>query len=63
MYTVTAIEMADESGTPPKKFRDALRRAGLKWHGKGQRWTVEVGSKEHEDMKRALRSLTGCREA
>jgi hypothetical protein len=58
----TAVEMADESGIAPKKFRDALLRAALKWHGKGERWTVGVGSNEHEDMKRVLRSLTGYRE-
>jgi hypothetical protein len=59
MAITTAVEMAKECGITPKKFRDALRLEGLVWHDKGERWTVEVGSKEHEDMKRVRRKLCG----
>jgi hypothetical protein len=50
--TTTAVETAKDAGISPKKFRRVLRNANLIWHGTGERWTAEVDSKEHEEMKR-----------
>ena len=58
MATTTAVEMAKGNGVPPDKFRKALRKAGLKWHGKHEKWTVEVGSREHAEMQQVLSTVT-----
>jgi transposase-like protein len=47
----TAVEMAREVGITAHTFRVWLRWAGLPWHEYYyKRWTVVVGSPEHEDM-------------
>lgn len=53
----TAAEMARIRGIDPKRFRAALRRAGLQWHSHNGRWEVSVGSAEHQDLVRILGSL------
>ena len=57
----TAIEMARAHGVDPKRFRAALRSAGLGWHSHNGRWEVTVGSPEHGDMERVMSALTGKR--
>lgn len=56
---ITAVEMARSAGIDPKTFRRALRAEAFPWHGHNERWTVPVGSPQHNDMLRVLRSLTG----
>jgi len=53
----TAAEMASLRGIDPKRFRAALRRAGLPWHSHNGRWEVSVGSAEHQDLVRVLATL------
>jgi hypothetical protein len=53
----TAAEMARLRGIDPKRFRAALRRAGLHWHSHNGRWEVSVGSAEHQDLVRVLATL------
>ena len=59
---VTAIDMARSADISPKRFRRALRRAWrageFHWHDLNHHWTVEIGSPEHDDMKRVLDRLT-----
>ena len=58
----TAVEMAKTQGIDPKRFRAALRNAGLGWHSHNGRWEVSIGSPEHRDMERVMFKLTGNRE-
>ena len=58
----TAIEMAKAQGIDPKRFRAALRSAGLGWHSHNGRWEVSIGSPEHRDMERVMSRLMGKRE-
>jgi hypothetical protein len=51
--------MAEISGIPEKRFRQALRDAALPWHAHNMPWVVEVGSPEHADMQIVLQQLTG----
>ncbi len=53
----TAAEMARSLGIDPKRFRAALRRAGLGWHSHNESWEVCIGSSEHRDMQRVLATL------
>ena len=53
----TAADMARLRGIDPKRFRAALRRAGLQWHSHNGRWEVRVGSPEHCDLVRVLATL------
>lgn len=53
----TAAEMARSYGIDPKRFRAALRRAGLRWHPHNERWEACIGSPEYRDMKRILAAL------
>ena len=46
-------------GLDPKQFRQALRNANLSWYAWGAPWTVEAGSKRHQDMLEVLHRLTG----
>ena len=56
--TITsAVEMARPRGIDPKRFRAALRGAGLQWHSHNGRWEVRIGSAEHADMMRVLDTL------
>ncbi|MGD9508273.1 MAG: hypothetical protein AB7I59_11330 [Geminicoccaceae bacterium] len=55
--TTTAAEMARLHGIDPKRFRAALRRAGLQWHSHNERWEVGIGSPERQDMERILAAL------
>lgn len=56
--TITsAVEMARSRGIDPKRFRAALRGAGLQWHSHNGRWEVRIGSAEHADMTRVLDTL------
>ena len=55
--TTTAADMARLRGIDPKRFRAALRRAGLQWHSHNGRWEVRVGSPEHCDLVRVLATL------
>jgi len=58
--TTNAIEMAKAAGVAPKKFREALRDADLSWHSHNDRWTVDWGSTEHEEMRKVLHRMTGA---
>jgi hypothetical protein len=55
---VTAVEMADAVGVDPKTFRQALRDQHFSWHRHNERWEVEEGSAEHQDMRHVLATLT-----
>lgn len=57
MQNTSAVEMAQSRGIDPKRFRAALRRAGLTWHSHNGRWEVSIGSPEHADMVRVLATL------
>lgn len=58
MATTNAIEMANKVRVNPKRFRAALRERNFDWHDKRyKRWTVELRSKEFEDMQRVLNEL------
>ena len=54
---VTAIEIAEEYGLMPKKYRKALRSEKFSWHGHYEKWTVYRNSPEHEDMLKVARRL------
>ena len=54
---ISAIELAKAAGIDPKRFRAALRGAGLQWHSHNGRWEVRIGSTEHADMTRVLDTL------
>lgn len=56
--SVEADEMADAAGVNRKTFRQALRNRGFAWHTHGERWVVEVGSPEHQNMLDVLATLT-----
>jgi hypothetical protein len=58
MTTTNAEEMAKAAGVDAKTFRQALRDAKLSWHDHYDRWTVEVGSKEHAEMERVLKEIS-----
>lgn len=49
--------MARAAGVDPKRFRAALRKAGLAWHGAGVPWSVETGGAQHRQMQAVLQSL------
>ena len=51
MELITANQMVGSDVNEQKSFRRSLRDARLKWHGRHERWTVEVGSKEHKEME------------
>ena len=55
--SVEADEMADAAGVNRKTFRQALRNRSFAWHTHGERWVVEVGSSEHQDMLDVLETL------
>ena len=56
---ITAVEMANANGVDPKRFRAALRAAGLGWHSHNGRWEVMRGSSQHADMENVMASLCG----
>lgn len=56
---ITAVDMAIASGIDPKRFRAALRAAGLGWHPHNGRWEVVRGSDQHHDMERVMARLGG----
>lgn len=56
-----AVTMAKAEGEDPRRFRAALRAAGLPWHLHGARWVVTKESSEHGDMKRVLSDLKASR--
>lgn len=56
---ITAVDMAIASGIDPKRFRAALRAAGLGWHSHNGRWEVLRGSTQHQDMERVMARLCG----
>ncbi len=58
MATTTANEMAKKAGVNPKSFRAKLRK-NCEWHDRYARWTVLIGSIEHNCMKAVLDSLRG----
>mgnify|MGYP001317778439 FL=1 len=58
MQSTNAVEMAHARGIDPKRFRAALRRAGLNWHSHTGRWEVVLGTPEHADMIRVLATLS-----
>jgi hypothetical protein len=53
----TAVEMARQADVDPKRFRAALRKAGLRWHSHNGRWEVVIDSSEHRDMVSVLALL------
>lgn len=55
----SAVQMAREAGVAPKLFREALRKADLKWHSHNARWEVWAGSAEHRDMQTVLERIRG----
>jgi len=59
MPTTTAEEMAKQAGIDPKRFRHALREKNFPWHVHNDRWTVEIGSENHQQMELVLRELAG----
>jgi hypothetical protein len=54
MAKITAIEMARKAKIEPRLFREVLRDENFDWHKRNDRWTVEIGSKEHRAMQRVL---------
>jgi hypothetical protein len=54
---VTAAEIARANGLDPKRYRQSLRDAKLAWYVHGAAWTVELGSQQHDDMLRVLKTL------
>ena len=54
---VTAVELANEAGMDPKRFRVALRAARLSWHRLGERWEAERGGQREAEMRAVLKSL------
>jgi len=58
MARTTAEEMAEQAGVDPRVFRRALRDANFPWHVQWERWTVEVGSEQHQAMEHVLQTLT-----
>ncbi|MBB3862703.1 hypothetical protein GGQ88_004005 [Novosphingobium hassiacum] len=56
---ITAVEMANANGVDPKRFRAALRAAGLGWHSHNGRWEVMRGSSQHADMENVMARLCG----
>lgn len=56
---ITAVDMALAKGIDPKRFRAALRTAGLDWQSHNGRWEVMRGSNQHQDMERVLERLCG----
>lgn len=56
---ITAVDMAIASGIDPKRFRAALRAAGLGWHPHNGRWEVLRGSSQHQDMEMVMARLGG----
>lgn len=56
---ITAVEMANANGIDPKRFRAALRAAGLGWHSHNGRWEVMRGSSQHADMDNVMARLCG----
>lgn len=57
----TAADMARAAGVDPKRFRAALRSAGLAWHREGTPWNVEIGGPRHRQMEAVLQSLGATR--
>jgi hypothetical protein len=51
-----AETMAREAGISGKRFRKGLRERHFPWH-KSYTWTVQIGTDEHEEMKRVLMEL------
>lgn len=56
---ITAVEMANANGVDPKRFRAALRAAGIGWHSHNGRWEVMRGSSQHADMENVMARLCG----
>jgi hypothetical protein len=50
----TAAKMANAAGIHPETFREALRGSDFSWHKRGDDWTVEIDSREHESMRTVL---------
>lgn len=55
MGRTTAQEMAKQAGVDARVFRQALNEENFPWHVYYERWTVEVGSEQHQAMQRVLR--------
>jgi HNH endonuclease len=60
-YPVSAVEMVRDHGVDRRTFRRALRAARFPWHGWNERWTVERGSPEHQQMLGVLDDLKSGR--
>jgi hypothetical protein len=58
-HLVTAADMARANGIDPKRFRAALRAAGLDRHSHNGRWQVTSGSHAHHAMERVMTQLKG----
>ena len=58
---VSAVEMALDHGVDRRIFRRALRAARFPWHGWNERWTVERGSPQHQQMRAVLQDLKSGR--
>lgn len=55
---ITAVEMAQERGVDPKRFRGALRNSGkFPSRKKNDRWVVSYGSTDHHNMIDVLKML------
>jgi hypothetical protein len=61
MKWITANDLAGKDRNDQKSFRRALRadQDCCIWHKHNERWKVEDGSKEHEDLKRVFNSWQG----
>jgi hypothetical protein len=44
----------ERAGIHPETFREALRGSDFSWHKRGDDWTVEIDSPEHEAMRTVL---------
>ena len=49
-----AAKMANAAGIHPETFREALRASDFSWHKRGDDWTVEIDTREHEAMRTVL---------
>lgn len=54
---ITAVDMANANGIDPKRFRAALRAAGLGWHPHNGRWEAMRGSDQHQDMETVMAQI------
>lgn len=56
---ITAVDMVNANGIDPKRFRAALRAAGLGWHPHNGRWEAMRGSDQHQDMETVMAQICG----